>query len=200
MNTAAVLLSLLNLGLIGALPRVFFRPGRLNFDWWLTAAPFMIAASALLGGIGGIVEPISGSGGAALPGMLLSTASIFMIRSTLDAHREPLALWHQKDDEPRVLVTHGLYSRVRHPFYSSFIVALMGAALVVPHWLTAAAVGAGFLRLNQTAALEERKLLASGVGREYRAYLRRTGRFVPTLRNQGESRLREASSSTRESI
>jgi protein-S-isoprenylcysteine O-methyltransferase Ste14 len=38
---------------------------------------------------------------------------------------------------------------------------------------------AGVVQLGRTARREERRLLASDFGAEYRAYMQRTGRFLP---------------------
>lgn len=178
-------LCLLNLALIGLLPRVFFRPGRLNANWWATAAPFAVAGGALFAGIMGVLSPAAPAAAwAPLTGSLaaaLCAASVGLIGYTLGTHREPLSLWHQEDDAPHRLVTHGAYSRVRHPFYLAFLLALLGAVLALPHWSTAAALAYALVRLNATAAREERRLLASPFGAEYAAYTRRTGRLWPRL-------------------
>lgn len=178
-------LGLLDLALIGALPRIFFRRGRLNLQWWLTASPFLVSAGTLLATAAGIASPML----APTPllegvAVALHAGSILLIGFTLGTHREPLSLWHQPDDAPRHLVSHGAYARVRHPFYSAFLLALLGAALAVPHWATAAALAFGCLQLNRTAAREEAVLLGSPFGAEYRAYLSRTGRFIPKRPNR----------------
>jgi protein-S-isoprenylcysteine O-methyltransferase Ste14 len=40
--------------------------------------------------------------------------------------------------------------------------------------------------LNYTAAREERRLLASAFGEQYRAYVFRSGRFLPSFRQAGQ--------------
>ncbi|MDP9347935.1 MAG: BamA/TamA family outer membrane protein, partial [Gemmatimonadota bacterium] len=57
----------------------------------------------------------------------------------------------------------------------------LGCAAVLPHPATAALWVFACVQLNRTAAREERRLLASGSGAEYAEYLRRTGRFFPSL-------------------
>lgn len=180
MDLPVVFLCLLDLGAVAALPRVFFRPGRLNLRWWATAAPFLVAAAMLGAGAAGALRPtLAPSVVAECGAVALCAASLALIGFTLGTHREPLSLWHQDDDAPARLVTHGAYARVRHPFYAAFLLALLGCAAAFPHWATAAAFLYGWARLDRTAAREERRLLASAFGAEYRAYLRRTGRFLP---------------------
>jgi protein-S-isoprenylcysteine O-methyltransferase Ste14 len=78
------------------------------------------------------------------------------------------------------LVTHGPYRWVRHPFYG--VVFLWGLALCLltasgPLLLLGLAAAA---MLAVRTRIEEAKL-AERFGDEYRAYARRTGKFVPAL-------------------
>jgi len=181
MVNALLLLGILNLAVIGLLPRVFFRRGRLTTGWWLTALPFLVAGAALLGGIMGIVRPWIG----ALPALreagaaALHAASLLWIGYTLGTHARPLSLWHQPEDRPDHLVTRGAYARVRHPFYLGFLLALLGCVLALPHPVTGAALLYAVVRLERTAAREERAFLGSPLADEYAEYRRRTGRLVP---------------------
>lgn len=177
------LLCSINLLFMAALPRLFFRPGRLNRKWWLTAAPFLMAGAGLVlhalrpGGV--MVATLH-----ALPGLVavpLAAGSIALIGFTLGSHRDPVSLWHQEHDTPVRIVRHGAYARIRHPFYAAFLLALAACALAAPGVLTITALPLGLLRLNQTAAREERRLLDSPLGAEYRDYVRGTGRFLPRL-------------------
>lgn len=187
MNTILATLLLFNLGLIGALPRVFFRSGKLNLSWWLTATPFFVASVSVLAAATGLFEPRLPESGLLSSGLwivatLLSAGSIGLIGLTCGTHRRPISLWHQKNDGPEGIVTEGPYAHVRHPFYAAFLLALSAVAISVPHVLTAVVLVYGFLILNGTAAREERRLCSSNFGEEYRAYIGRTGRFHPRLR------------------
>jgi protein-S-isoprenylcysteine O-methyltransferase Ste14 len=182
MNGPVVVLALVVLAVIGALPRIFFRRGRLNLAWWLTAVPFFAAAATVAAALAGRVAP-------AVPATPLSEAfatillgaSLLMIGLTLGSHRTAVSLWHQDDDAPDGLVTHGAYARIRHPFYSAFLLGLIGCVAALPHPLTLAALLYAVVRLDRTAAREERRLLDSTFGAGYASYLARTGRFLPRL-------------------
>jgi len=176
-------LILIDLAVIAALPIAFFRRGRLNLRWCFTAAPFAIVGAALLAdlvspwrrpALPAIVQPAS----IAFAGLALA-----LIAATLAAHARPIALWHQDDDEPREIVTRGPYARIRHPFYASFLLVLVAAVLALPHVSTIIALAWGVGALTLTARREERRLLASPLGDEYRQLLARTGRFCPRLRS-----------------
>jgi protein-S-isoprenylcysteine O-methyltransferase Ste14 len=168
---------------IGLLPKIFFRKdGRFNLMWWVTALPFFLCTLFLLLSMAGYVSPFAeGRMREALEIMSVpfSVASIALIFYTLGTHRIPISLWHQDNDAPAHIVTYGAYSRIRHPFYASFILGLLGALIFCPHYGTLYTFIHGMVVLNITAAKEERRLSASEFGDEYQEYIQRTGRFLP---------------------
>jgi protein-S-isoprenylcysteine O-methyltransferase Ste14 len=184
--------SALNLAFIAALPRLFFRRGTLNAHWWLTAAPFVIAGAALLfgdwlwlNGAVGTAEPnVTLVSATLFAGVVCAAASIALIAYTLGTHQQRVSLWHQENDTPAALVTHGAYARVRHPFYAAFLLALCGCLLVAPSAWTMAALLFAMLQLGRTARREETRLLHA-FGEAYANYMRRTGRFLPRLSGSG---------------
>ncbi len=83
------------------------------------------------------------------------------------------------------LVTHGPYRFVRHPMNAVFPLVSIFLFLLSANWV----LGADALILIGTisvvrAPIEERQLIER-FGEEYRAYMRRTGRFLPRLRRRG---------------
>jgi protein-S-isoprenylcysteine O-methyltransferase Ste14 len=184
-KTDAFLIVAVNLGTIGALPRIFFRrDGRLNLRWWMTAAPFFACGLLQVAHLLQWIDPIDLGATAAwlrAIGVVMSACSIGLIWYTVGTHRIPLALWHQHDDEPVELVTWGSYRWVRHPFYSAFLLALIAGALITPHVLTLATTAYGAGALNLTARREERRLQADELGDQYRTYMCGVGRFVPRI-------------------
>jgi protein-S-isoprenylcysteine O-methyltransferase Ste14 len=77
------------------------------------------------------------------------------------------------------LVQHGPYRWVRHPMYSSLLLAGMGAAFwagQLAAWFT---LGGLTLVLAAKATVEERAMIARHP--DYRAYRKRSWRFVPGL-------------------
>ncbi|HEY9869238.1 MAG TPA: isoprenylcysteine carboxylmethyltransferase family protein [Candidatus Obscuribacterales bacterium] len=185
MNNAVLLLVLLNFAYIGLLPVIFFKKGgKLNAMWWLTATPFLLCTVFLIAAFAsrvptfvGYVTPLGHT--LTLVSTLSSAASIALISFTLGSHRIPIALWHQTDDAPRHIVTWGAYQHIRHPFYTSFLLAFAAAFLLSPQWGTLATLIYGFTVLNATAAREERRLSDSEFGEQYGRYMKRTGRFLP---------------------
>ena len=85
------------------------------------------------------------------------------------------------------LVTHGPYRFVRHPMNAVFPLVSIFLFLVSANWV----LGVGALILIGSisivrAPVEERQLIER-FGDEYRAYMRRTGRFLPRFRQRGDS-------------
>jgi protein-S-isoprenylcysteine O-methyltransferase Ste14 len=79
------------------------------------------------------------------------------------------------------LVTHGPYQWVRHPFYGCFALLLLGTALIAANWFMLVTGILVMLLLIIRTRTEEEHLLAR-FGEPYRAYMSRTGRFVPSFR------------------
>jgi len=79
------------------------------------------------------------------------------------------------------LVTTGPYRWVRHPFYSSLILVVFGVSLVTANAFIMLICGIlWFVFLFPRTRIEERNLVQR-FGDDYRAYMRRVGRFVPRL-------------------
>jgi protein-S-isoprenylcysteine O-methyltransferase Ste14 len=81
------------------------------------------------------------------------------------------------------LVTSGPYRYIRHPFYVSVALVIAAIALLSAN-VFLALTGTAALLLALRTPIEERKLLER-FGEPYRAYVARTGRFLPRLRRSG---------------
>ncbi len=187
MNLAATFMVILNFALIGLLPIVFFRrDGNFNLAWLATATPFFVTTVVLILGQMDFLQPVFEADqllatAMQLLAVLAAAVSIMLIGLTIGAHRIPLALWHQKNDAPVELVTWGPYARIRHPFYSSFLLAFSAAILVLPHYLTLLACVYSSITLTMTAKREEQRLMACVYGDQYIRYFRQSSRFFPRL-------------------
>lgn len=81
------------------------------------------------------------------------------------------------------LVTRGPYRWVRHPFYDAAGLAILGNSLAAANWFLLMSGGLAFILMIVRTGTEEQHLLAR-FGDSYRAYMERTGRFVPRLGKQ----------------
>jgi protein-S-isoprenylcysteine O-methyltransferase Ste14 len=87
--------------------------------------------------------------------------------------------------QKHTLVTTGPYAWVRHPFYTSAALAIVANSLVTANWFVFATGCLAFALLVVRCRTEEANLIAR-FGEGYRAYARRTGRFVPRLSEPGQ--------------
>ena len=78
------------------------------------------------------------------------------------------------------LVTSGPYRWVRHPFYDSVALCVLANSLIAANWFLFLTGGLLFVLIIVRTRQEEEKLLAR-FGDAYRAYMRRTGRFLPRI-------------------
>ncbi len=80
--------------------------------------------------------------------------------------------------EEHHLVTTGPYARIRHPLYTAMIGYGTSLALVTANWVfvvfAVAAIAGLFVRVPQ-----EEQMMIKQFGEEYRAYMQRTGKFLP---------------------
>lgn len=85
-----------------------------------------------------------------------------------------------KEDEEQKLVTTGLFRFVRHPIYALSVAMVVLTAVTCMSWPMAVVAALHVTLMNIKARNEERALI--GVfGDQYRAYMQRTGRFVPRV-------------------
>ncbi len=85
--------------------------------------------------------------------------------------------------EQHTLVTSGPYRWVRHPMYTTFFVSALATLLVSANWV----IGGGWLGQGIVAAArvgDEEELMIEEFGEQYRAYMERTGRFLPPIKVQ----------------
>jgi protein-S-isoprenylcysteine O-methyltransferase Ste14 len=78
-----------------------------------------------------------------------------------------------------VLVTNGLYGFVRHPIYLGAFIFLVALSLVAAN-LVILLPTLALLTLLYTSIDEEEVMLIDRFGDEYREYMKRTPRFIPT--------------------
>lgn len=78
-----------------------------------------------------------------------------------------------------VLVTDGVYRRVRHPMYTSFFIYGAAQALLLPNWIAGPSCLAGFTLMFFARLGPEERMMEDRFGGEYREYRARSKRLVP---------------------
>lgn len=82
--------------------------------------------------------------------------------------------------QTHTLVIHGPYRWVRHPFYDSAALLALALSLITANWLFFVTGAVLFCLLIIRTRTEEGNLVAR-FGDSYRAYMERTGRFLPRI-------------------
>jgi protein-S-isoprenylcysteine O-methyltransferase Ste14 len=119
--------------------------------------------------------------GAALLGIVLELASLWIFRGALRASREARLLFAFDPGLPHGLIDSGPYRYVRHPFYTSYLLFWFGWAIAIWSWWTLPFL-IGFVGFYVGAATgEERKFASTNLGPEYDSYRQRAGLFWPKL-------------------
>jgi len=80
--------------------------------------------------------------------------------------------------QKHTLVVHGPYRWVRHPFYDSAALLALALSLITANWFFFVTGVVLFWLLIIRTRTEEENLVAR-FGDSYRAYMKRTGRFLP---------------------
>jgi Isoprenylcysteine carboxyl methyltransferase (ICMT) family len=83
--------------------------------------------------------------------------------------------------QQHTLVMHGPYRWVRHPFYDSAALLAVAVSLIAANWFLFVNGVVMFCLFIIRARTEEENLVAR-FGDSYRAYMERTGRFLPRIR------------------
>ncbi len=136
---------------------------------------------------GGIALSIAGTTNQAvqiwgvLPGLACLLASLALFSWARAAISGRFFSYLGSRDTPQFVFTGGPYAYLRHPFYTSYLLALLAGCLMFPGVLTLAGAAAAATGMYATARFEEGKFADSPLAAEYDAYKRRTGRFFPKL-------------------
>ena len=81
------------------------------------------------------------------------------------------------------LVVRGPYHWVRHPFYCSVGLVILSTSLIAANWFLMLTGPVALAMLVVRTPTEEAKLVER-FGDDYRRYMARTNRFIPTLRSR----------------
>jgi len=80
-----------------------------------------------------------------------------------------------------VLVKTGVYRRIRHPMYTSFLLLGFAQLLLLPNWLAGPAGPVGAAMLYFFRVFREERMMIEYFGDEYRSYMVRSKRIIPWI-------------------
>jgi protein-S-isoprenylcysteine O-methyltransferase Ste14 len=116
--------------------------------------------------------------------VLLSGLSLFVAANIAQKRKQKMAFFdliglpELRNGRPRVLVTDGIYARIRNPRYLETILAVLGCAFFANYLLVYVALPFSLLFLHLVVLLEEREL-RQAFGDEFSAYCDRVPRYIP---------------------
>lgn len=114
-------------------------------------------------------------------GVALFIASFGLFSWAVSATRATRPTLAFSPDQPRMLIRHGPYRYIRHPFYSAYVIFWTGTALATSGWAAwclAAVIWAVYL---VAARREEMKFAGSDLALAYAGYRAEAGMFLPRL-------------------
>ncbi len=112
-------------------------------------------------------------------GLLLLACGIILHGWSRYVRQEMASSWAMSTGHD--LVQIGPYSRVRHPSYTSYFLSFAGLILMLPSMVTLVML-LGYPGYYFISLIEE-KHLTQHFGEQYKKYMTRTGRFVPSFRS-----------------
>lgn len=159
------------------------RPGSLR---WFAGVLFVFAlvleTAALALAVLEVHSPADGRtlDGLAVGGLVIAVLGFFGV---LAAQSGMGASWRIGVDESErtALVTDGIFGVVRNPIFTAMVAAQLGLTLMVPTWLSVAALLCLVVAVQLQVRLIEEPYLDHVHGPTYRDYAARTGRFVPAI-------------------
>jgi len=83
--------------------------------------------------------------------------------------------------EKQKLITSGPYRYVRHPMYSAFFLWALFQGILLSNWLVLFAGIASHALLYLFRIKNEEQLMIKAFGKEYKDYMKRTGRLFPKI-------------------
>ncbi|AMN44107.1 protein-S-isoprenylcysteine O-methyltransferase [Rhodoplanes sp. Z2-YC6860] len=111
-------------------------------------------------------------------GAIIFGLALYMFRQT---HRALDRYWSVTLEvkERHILMTDGVYKRVRHPMYAAFWLWALAQAVLIPNAIAGLAGLVGFGTLYFLRVRKEEALMIETFGDEYKLYMQRTHRVIP---------------------
>jgi protein-S-isoprenylcysteine O-methyltransferase Ste14 len=116
---------------------------------------------------------------ASLGALVLIAAMSLLYRTHRDLGRAWSITLEIRDKH--MLITRGIYEKLRHPMYSAFWLWAISQALLLPNWIAGLSGIIGFGTLFFARVGHEERMMLETFGDEYRAYMARTYRLIPGI-------------------
>ncbi len=111
-------------------------------------------------------------------GLLIMTGALWLFWRS---HHDLGQYWSPslEIEEQHRLITHGIYSRIRHPMYASQWLWCLGQPLLLQNWIAGFSSLASFIPFYFLRVSAEERMMRDHFGDDYREYCQRTGRVLP---------------------
>jgi len=83
--------------------------------------------------------------------------------------------------EEHKLINTGIYSKIRHPMYTAFMLMMAGQLFIVSNWFVGMFGVCVWVLLLILRTSDEEKMLIEEFGDEYREYMKKTKMFIPYI-------------------
>jgi protein-S-isoprenylcysteine O-methyltransferase Ste14 len=83
--------------------------------------------------------------------------------------------------EKHLLITHGVYRRIRHPMYLALLIYSAGQLLTLPNWLAGPSYGVAMVLLFAFRVGPEERMMLEKFGKDYEAYMATSKRLIPKV-------------------
>ncbi len=84
--------------------------------------------------------------------------------------------------DEHTLVTEGVFRYIRHPMYAAHLIWAVAQVLMLHNWLAGYSFLVFILPHYLLRVGDEEQMMLDQFGDDYRAYMQRTGRFIPRVR------------------
>lgn len=114
-------------------------------------------------------------------GLVVMSLSLWLFLMTSKVHKRIKLTPIYSTNTPQHLVTDGPYGKIRHPFYTAYLLNYFGVALASANIWAFLIVVSLVIIYRQAALQEENKFSQSELHGEYQAYRNRAGLFLPKI-------------------
>lgn len=83
--------------------------------------------------------------------------------------------------EEQILVTSGVYEKIRHPMYTAHLIWGIAQAMLLQNWIAGPSFFVASILLYIRRVPSEEKMMIKGFGKEYEDYMENTKRYVPFI-------------------
>ncbi len=135
----------------------------------------VLDAVGILGRVPGI-----GSRSVAIAGLVIAVLGFALSQWSVSAMGDSWRV-DVSDEDVAAMITTGPFGVCRNPIYTSIMVVAVGAALMVPNWVTLAGVPMVLLSFELMVRRVEEPFMSRSHGDEFARYASRVGRFAPYI-------------------